>query len=533
MRSQPVGAFCAILTVLLFCGGAFAVPPQRVRGWLVHEPDGEYLNRVLDAAPAYRVNHLEFSHDIVMQAEDVGDDPERARLVESVAKRAKAQGIRSYIWTHEINTADKTAALDPESGAGRAFWEKRREAYRKAFRACPSLSGVVLMFGSSPLEIWDRPSTPGVGDGWQRKTMTERVRFVTQLVQDVVGGELKRELFVRDFNHGPAQLASITAALRDWPDITVISKAEPQDFQPFYPHSVSVGAFGKTPQIIEMDLCGEYWGQSLFPVSLAEYVPYRLKYAAAKGTVGGVGRIDRFENQVLGTPSEVNLFVWERALADPTVRVEALYAEWGERRYGLRKGSPESEQLAAILARTLPIAKNAYYTLGFWTWKSQSSIPEKSSSIDGNLVSKSTAQWDPAAKSTETRLLRPDAVTVRAILAEKAEAVALAKQNVAALSVLKPALRSSDYEDLEYRLRLTVDIARVYEAVASAYWQVRIAETAPAPDSKVRARTAIDALSPQSALLISRYAKLAPVAAQAPRLLALQKDLRQRLAAAP
>lgn len=521
----------AAVLVLLSCGGAFAAPPQ-VRGWLVHEPDAVYLNQVLQAAVKHQVNHLEFSHDIVMQAEEVADNPDRARLVESVARRAKVQGIRSYIWTHEINTADKNAPLDPNSVEGKAFWESRRDAYRRALRACPSLAGVVLMFGSSPLEVWDRPSTPGQGDGWQRMTMPERVRFVTGLVQGVVGGEFDREVFVRDFNHGPAQLDSVIKGLRDWPEITVISKAEPQDFQPFYPHSTSIGAFGRTPQIVEMDLCGEYWGQSLGLVSLAEYVPYRLKHDAAKGTAGAVGRIDRFENRVLGTPSELNLFVFEQTLSNPAVTADALYAQWCEQRYRLKKGSPEAAQLTAIFARTLPIAKKTYYTLGFWTWKSLSSIPDKSAGIDSGIRGKSTAQWDPSTKPTEAKLLVPDAATVRAILAEKTEAVDLAHANIVALSALKPCLTYSDFKDLERRLQLTVDIARLYRGVAAAYWQVRLRETDPASKNEASCRTAITNLGLQSDYLMSRYASLAPVAAQTPHLRALQADLQKRFDAA-
>ena len=106
-------------------------------------------------------------------------------------------------------------------------------------------------------------------------------------------------------------------ALRDYPGITVISKPEPQDFQPFYPHSPAVGAFGRTPQILEMDLNGEYWGQSLIPVSQVGYLRYRFRYGVNKGIVGAVGRIDTNANAALGTPNEINLFAFSRLLSKP------------------------------------------------------------------------------------------------------------------------------------------------------------------------------------------------------------------------
>ncbi|MDX1932679.1 MAG: hypothetical protein SFU56_08750 [Capsulimonadales bacterium] len=510
-------------------------PPQTVHGWLVHWPDPAYLDRVLAAAPRYGVNHLELSHDIIMQIDEATENAERGRLIESVAKRAKAQGIKTFVWAHEINTRDKNAPLDPESPAGKAFWEGRREAYRRTLAACPSVEGVVLMFGSSPLEVWDRPSTPGQGDGWQRRTPAERIRFITDLVGGVVREEAKKALFVRDFNHGPAQLASILEALKNDRRITIISKAEPQDFQPFYPHSFTLGAYGATPQIVEIDLCGEYWGQSVIPISLAEYLPFRLKYDQGKGTVGAVGRVDCYSNSALGTPAELNLHAFRRALTDRDITADRIHAEWIENRYRLKPGSAGAAKLTGIYTRSWTMAKKMYYTLGFWTWKSQSSIPENSRSIDGGIAGKSSALWDPAQKATEQRLIRPDGATFREIAAEKAEAVALARENLAALPSLKQDLSAADYAEWERYLALTVDLARTYEAFNLAYWRLKLAEHAPAdPDAaRSRVREAIDSLTPLSDHLSLRWADLRAVVRQVPRLKAFQADLRARFERLP
>src|SRR5207245_2010095 len=130
--------------------------------------------------------------------------PERARLIEETAKAAAAKGIKTYIWAHELNTRVKDLDLDPDSAAGRAFWESRRAAYDKALAACPSLAGVVLMFGSSPAEVWD---VPDGGPFWKGLSKPARVRFVTDQVYAAVVAGRKKELLVRDFNHGPQQLA--------------------------------------------------------------------------------------------------------------------------------------------------------------------------------------------------------------------------------------------------------------------------------------------------------------------------------------
>jgi hypothetical protein len=41
-----------------------------VRGWIVSSPDRAYLERVVEAAPRYGINHLELSHDIIMAVTD-------------------------------------------------------------------------------------------------------------------------------------------------------------------------------------------------------------------------------------------------------------------------------------------------------------------------------------------------------------------------------------------------------------------------------------------------------------------------------
>ena len=187
--------------------------------------------------------------------------------------------------------------------------------------------------------------------------------------------------------------------------------------------------------------------------------------------------------------------------------------------------------MQALLARTLEMAKKTYYTQGFWTWKEQSSAPKDAASIDRCIVGRSNALWDPEQKALEQRLVRPDAATVRAILAEKDQAVALADENLAALAQLKEHLTADDNADLERRLSLAADIARVYRAIASAYWRIKLAGTSPdAPEAAPKLRAAaLEALGEWADTLEKRYAKVRPIAAQGPRLRAFAADLAKLL----
>ena len=444
-----------------------------LRGWLIHTGDRQYVRQVLEAARSYGINHLDLSHEFVDRIDEILQRPELAELVEWTAREGRRRGIRVFVWSRELNTRDRSRPLDPATPQGRRFWEHRKAAYRHALRRCPSIAGVVLSLASAPTDVWD----PRIADpGWNRLSWPQRVRIVTGTVRSVVCDELGKELWVRDFNHGPAELRALVDGLRDCPGITVYSKAEPQDFQLFYPHSFSVGAYGRTPQVLELDLNGEYWGQSLVPVSLVGYLRYRMSYGVRMGIRGAVGRIDTYHRRALGTPSEINLYAFSRLLDNPSATEQAIYDGWLQRRYGLRPNTSAAQRLQAILRRTATFAKLTYYTLGFWTPKNQSSLPSSMDSLTGCIRGKSTALWRPSAKAAEERLINPDRAVVREILYEKNRAVALAEQNLWELRGLWGHLRASDYRELRQYLTGAVRVARVYQSVAKACWLARLME---------------------------------------------------------
>ena len=460
--------------------------PLPVRGWLIHTPDRAYINRVLAAAPRYGINHLDISHDFVHNIDEILERPGLAELVEQTARRCRDLGIEAFVWSHEFNTRQRDVTLDPSKPEGRAFWESRKRAYRTALKRCPSVAGVVLMFGSCPTEVWD----PRITDSyWTGLTWPQRVQHVTRAVQSVVSGEMRRKLWVRDFNHGPAQLRALVEGLRDFPGITVYSKDAPQDFQLFYPHSFSIGAYGRTPQVLELDLNGEYWGQSATTVSLVRYLKYRIAYGVRKGVRGAVGRIDTYDNRALGTPSEINLYAFSRLLQDPATSEQAIYDGWIRRRYGLGPGSEPARRLQSILTRTLDWAKETYYTLGFWTPKNQSSMPRSLESIRDGIVSKSTALWDAKAAPLEQSLRNPDAEIVNRVLAAKRNGVGIADRNLRELAMIRASLKAADYDDLSARLLLASRVARIYETIAQGYWYARLIQEGrgePGSDAAVR-----------------------------------------------
>lgn len=508
------------MSALLLSLAALAAGPSPVRGWMVHGTDRSYLLSVLAAAKRYGINRLEIAGNNPTFSEEFVQHPKQSALIEEISALGRKQGLGVYVWIREFNVKGREFGTDPATPEGAAFWNERQDALRAALRMMPDLKGVVMSYASTPTEIWDVK-----GDAfWQGLGQPLRIRFTTRRFRDVVVGEFKKDMVVRDFNHSPSELRWLVDGLRDEDGITMHSKAEPQDWQFFYPHSFSQGAYGRTPQIVEFDLTGEYWGQALVPVSLVEYVKYRWTYDRAKGARGMVGRIDRDDNRALGSPSEINLYAHSVLMQRPETSARAIYDGWNNVRYGLR--GADSESLTAIYRRCTQVAKLQYYTLGFWTPKSQSSIPESMRTVESAIRGKSTAQWDPTAKGLETRLLEPDRATVDRILGDKARAVALASENLRAMEGLKANMRPADFAQFKGQLEFMRDQAEVWEAWARGYWTTRLVQRGIA--NRDEAMRAIEALEKRAARLENPAAP-GFVAAQQANARRLASDLRATL----
>ena len=445
---------------------------EMVRGWMFHGSDPAYHQLVLRKAKEYGINHLEISGSNPTTSDEMVGAP--GALVAHTASQAKAMGINAYIWVRELNTREKSISMDPATPTGAAFWTTRLGALRAAFEAAPDLAGIVMSYASTPTEIWqiNDPSP-----FWQGKSMEERIRFVTDQFK-TVSLPLGKRVYTRDFNHSPQQLKWLVGAYKDFPGITVHSKWTPQDWQLFYPQSFAIGAVGQTPQVIEADLGAEYWGRSLFPVSLVRYIKYRWDYDRAHGCRGIVARVDRDDLSAFDTPSEINLFALSRYLASPKIQPEQVYREWNERRYGLGQGSDASNTLTRIYERTFDQARLQYYTLGFWTPKSQTEIPDTVRSIEGSVVGKSSALWDSKLIPQQERLMHPDWRTLRSILRDRDRAVRLAELNQKDLRSVAVSMKASDAKDWEARLELSAKMAKVWRAMGHAVWRLRVAEEA-------------------------------------------------------
>lgn len=519
-----------IMLLASVSAGQVAPLPKLVRGWMIHGATREYHQRVLAAAKRYKINHLEISGDNPTFSEEMALP--KGDLCAETAKLARAQGIDPYIWIRELSIKTTEVELDPSTEAGGAFWIKRKIALRAALEKAPDLAGVIMSYASTPTEVW---SVKQNSTFWNNMSMAERLRFANDQFKSVVVGEKHKRMYVRDFNHSPQQLKWLVEAFKDYPDVIMHSKWEPQDWQLFYPHSFSIGAYGSVPQVIEADLGAEYWGRSMVPVSMVRYIKMRWDYDREHGCRGVVARIDRDDETCLGTPSEINLFALMRYMDDPKATPEKIYVDWNLERYGLKPNSKASNTMTAIYERGFEQAKNQYFTLGFWTPKDQTMIPSSVRSIEGGVRGKSSALWDPSQKELETQLSNPDGAILKKILMERDLAIQISEKNLTDFIAIKGSLKKADSEDWEARLKLANRFALVWRSMADAVWSVRVAETlaksAPTNRDGLDAiKIKAEAFGTLAQTLIGSGAGSALRTEMAKDALALQADILKRLA---
>ncbi|MFC1890621.1 fibronectin type III domain-containing protein [Thermodesulfobacteriota bacterium] len=478
----------AILGLLLFGACSLSDPAGLISageealevGWILTDDDPDAIDRDLSLAPSYNVSHIQLSHSLIMDIDEILEDPAKAVLINDTAARAHDLGIHTYIWAHELNTESFFACFDPAEGSGSTL-DVRRQVYRDALAVVPDVDGVVLMFGSSNLEPWYAAcfcpyclfSEP-LFTPLTSPHPVDRLDLIMRAVGQAVVSEMGRELIIRTFIHQPWELEWVGEALRNLTglDLTVMCKEVPQDWEPNYPHNPLIGNAGSHGQIVEFDLTGEYWGQARIPFCMPAYLQYRIQHQVRQGIAGAAGRTNRYSNHPFGTPNEVNVYAFTKLLEDPRADVDGIWAEWIESRYGLTPGSGASETLAELLARTFDIGRKMYYIKGFWALEKGSGLPDHGRYPE-LLGERSIGRWDPDYKPLERELRCPTEQTLKDIFQEKSEAVEMCARSRDDLEMIREELDPQDYVDIKNRLEHQLRCTEIWRWVADAVWRYK------------------------------------------------------------
>jgi hypothetical protein len=483
-----------------------------VRGWTIltdHEPDAL---ATIAAAPSYRINHLQLSHQIVHDLREIKDDG-RCAMVNRLIDAAHTAGIDEVVlWDH----AFYSLGYYPEkfrTGPGGTldldnpeFWAWFKADYRAMLDRVPHADGLVLTF----IETGARAERQ-----FSKKLITDQQKLaaVVDAVADVVVGERHLNLYARTFSYTHAEYAAIIGAidLLTHPEIRLMMKETPHDFFLTHPNDRYAGTIAR-PTLMEFDIAGEFNGQGIIAGTWPDYILRRWRdFAHRPHIIGYTARTDRYgDTHLVGRPEEINLLALRRGAEDPNITAEQIYDEFISGRYG-------AAALAHVKAAFKPafeIATSTLYTLG--------TCSANHSSLDfdpyaSNYVLQVSGKWfdppigyvahdvnrefhywrdvidhlaPPFVKAPENRRQWEEVPTVvtagwihrgesmdeeylRYIVAEKTHGVALTEEALRHIDAARAVLKPADYEQLHHHFTHTLLTARIQRATAAAYFGFR------------------------------------------------------------
>jgi len=443
--------FPLLLAAISLAATVTVTAPLPTRIWQLHDMNATHIARVIDLAPSYGITGIQLSHNIIMAAEQLLGNPEFAQQIDGFARRAHERGLEMTFWTHELSGVPKEFFVDGRVDFDRPeFLAHLRDKYRRVFEVCPNLDGTVLTFHETGQPVYH--------DGKVKSALppAQRVAVLIDTLAEACADKGKA-LVVRSFCHEPGELKTIHEGFPlAKSEFTVMTKCQPHDWQPYYPHNSLIGEVGGRPQVIEFDLGDEFFGECRVPYAQVGYLKWRLDYAVARGIVGGVARIERRRSHALDTPNWVNVYAWSRLLQDPSLDPHQLVIDWATERFG---GEP-APLVASAMERTFDIVNKTLLALEFWV-TDHSRFTSYGYAL-GHIDGRNQALWDPSLHNLEAReaLLRPTGETLAKLDAEKAAARALWEKSWADLNAARDhGLKAEDFDWLRaYFMRESVMI---------------------------------------------------------------------------
>lgn len=483
-----------------------------IRGWSILTDNAAEIAKVINKAPEYDINHLQLSHDLIMDLRQV-KDPEKQRQINDLIDRAHRSGIAEVtVWDHALYPLDYYPDRFKNSPGGTLnfdddnFWAWFRQDYRDMMALIPEVDGIVLTFIETGARAERQYSEV-------LRTDAEKLASVINNVADIIIGELGKKLYIRTFAYDEAEyrvtVGCIEHLRRD--DIVLMMKETPHDFFLTHPNDRYAGTIDR-PTIIEFDAGNEFNGQGVIANTWPEYVLARWQDLRSRpNVVGYVARTDRYgTTSIVDRPSEVLLYALKRYSEDTTVTAEVINDEFISSRYG----TAAIPYVKPAFERAFAIVTSSLYTLGtnvanhsrldFDAYPSSYARHVSGKWITppevyvGHGVNKKFHYWKDvvqhiappqfkleggqltreAAYVLENGWVTPDEQMNEAflgyILAEKAFGVNNAAAALASIREAKALIDSAKYEDLYHTFYRTWITARLYEAVARAYYGYRI-----------------------------------------------------------
>jgi len=482
-----------------------------VKGWNILTDNSSEIESVIKAAKRYDINHLQLSHQLIMDLRQLKDPIKQKEINGLVAKAHKAHIKEVTLWDHALYDLDyypdkfKTGPQGTIDLDNPDFWNWFRQDYRNMMALVPAVDGLILTFIETGARAEQQYS----------KTMdrSEKLAKVINNIADVVIGELGKKLYIRTFAYTKEEYQTIIGCMTYLKSnkIILMMKETPHDFFLTHPDDQFAGKINR-PTIIEFDEGNEFNGQGVIANTWPEHILKRCKdLMARKNVIGYVARTDRFGNtSAIGRPSEILLYALKRYCEDTTITAVRVYNEFITAHYG----SKALPWIKNAFESAYDIVTSSLYTLGTCT-SNHSSLnfdPYSSSytlHVSGRWihppvvyvkhdVNRTFHYWKdiiqhiaPARYKTASGGLEkyaPDVIKhkwvtpkecmdedyLNYLVKEKKYAVKRAEAALLNVEKAKPFMEPEKYKVVYKTFYRTLLTARLYEAVTKAYFGYRI-----------------------------------------------------------
>jgi hypothetical protein len=517
MRWLAVVVVSALIGV--FAPGVATAGSPQIRGWTILSDSDVGADEVIAASRDYRINHLQLSHEIVYDLNDVRQPVKRAQVNRLTDLAHKAGVAEVAVWDHALYGLPYYPAQFRTGPNGTidldnpAFWDWFRQDYRQMLDLVPATDAVVLTFVETGARVENQYSA-------KLKTAQEKLAYLVDQVAEVVVNEREQNLYLRTFGYFPAEMDRTIGAIdlvRNH-NVRVMAKAQPHDFFLTHPNDATVARI-KRKVLVEYDTTGEYNGQGKIANAFVSDHADRLRYyRTLPNVIGYVARTDRYlESRIVGTPTEVNLYALKRVSEQPWISNRQIYLEFAARRYGLLA----APRVASALSRSYEIVTSSLYSLGSNT-ANHSKLdydPYCSSyhrSVSGKWidppvtyvahgVDKRFHYWIDVANHLSPPSCKTDGILRREapyvldngwvtpgnlmeqpylddIVREKDHGVRLAEASLNDVVRARWLLKPADYAQLHGYFERTVLTAKLHRSIAKAYFGYRIYVRTPSTD---------------------------------------------------
>jgi len=501
-----------LLILLVKTSYSWGQHPSQIRGWNILSESYEDAIITIGAAKSYNINHLQLSHEIVMDLCEVKDQKKQVLVNDLIFKAHSAGIMEVVIWDHALNNLQyypnqfKTGPKGTINLDNPEFWEWFKQDYREMINLVPNVNGLVITFIETGARAENQYSK-------KLKTGAEKLAAVIDAISEVICDELGKQLYIRTFAYTDKEYENTIGCINHIKSKKVIlmMKETPHDFFLTHPNDKYAGTIDR-PTIIEFDAGNEFNGQGVIANTWPSYIIKRWSELIKRpNIIGYVARTDRYGNtRLIGTPNEILLYTLKRFSEDQHVTADKIYDEFITEKYG-KKALPFLKHAFNL---AFDIISSTLYTLGtnitnhskmdFDPYKSSYGRHVSGKWFDPPMVfvthnvNREFHYWTDviehlaparlkipeAALNTEAPVViqknwvtpteKMDETYLKYIIAEKYYGVETARKALSLIELAKPILSKEDYNQIYQLFYRTLLTARLYEATATAYFGYRV-----------------------------------------------------------